>query len=62
VVRAAAYQLIAGHLYKLGEDNIMRRCVVDHERPIILAEAHEGIAGGHYAGKHTMEKVLCACL
>jgi hypothetical protein len=51
VIRAADYQLIAGHLYKLGADNILRRCVMEHERHIILAEAHEGIVGGHYAGK-----------
>jgi hypothetical protein len=31
---------------------------LEHERPIILVEAHEGIAGGHYAGKDTMQKVL----
>jgi hypothetical protein len=51
VVRAVEYQLIAGHLYKMGVDNILRRCVLEHERPRILAEAHDGIAGGHYAGK-----------
>ena len=60
VVRAADYQLIAGHLYKMGADNILRRCVLEHERPRILAKAHEGIDGGHYAGKYTMQKVLCA--
>jgi hypothetical protein len=37
VVRSADYQLIARHLYKLGADNILRRCVMEHERPIILA-------------------------
>jgi hypothetical protein len=31
VVRVADYQLIAGHLYKLGENNILRRCVMEHE-------------------------------
>jgi hypothetical protein len=55
VVRATDYQLIAGHLYKLGADNILRRCVMEHERPIILEEEHEGIVGGHYAGKATVQ-------
>jgi hypothetical protein len=32
--------------------------VLEHERPRILAESHEGIAGGHYTGKATMQKVL----
>jgi hypothetical protein len=53
VVRAAYYQLIAGHLYKMGVTNILKRCVLEHERPSILAEAHEGIFRGHYAGKST---------
>jgi hypothetical protein len=50
VVRAVDYHLIVGNLYKMGENNILRRCVLEHERPRILEEAHEGIAGGNYAG------------
>jgi hypothetical protein len=53
VVRAAYYQLTAGNLYNLGANNILMRCFMEHGRPIILAEAHEGIVGGHYAGKTT---------
>jgi hypothetical protein len=45
--------LIVGHLYKLGADGILRRCVMEHEFSMVLAEAQEGIAGGNYAGKHT---------
>jgi hypothetical protein len=37
VVRDGDYQLIAGHLYKLGAYNIIRRCVMEHEHSIILA-------------------------
>jgi hypothetical protein len=59
VVEATNYQLIACNLYKLGEDNILRRCVLEHERPIILPEAHEVIVGGYYTGKSTTQKVLC---
>jgi hypothetical protein len=58
VVRDADHQLIAGHLYKMGANNIFRRCVLKHERPRILAESHEGILGGNYAGKYTTQKVL----
>jgi hypothetical protein len=35
----------------MGTNNILRRCVLEHERPRIWVEAHEGITGGHYAGK-----------
>jgi hypothetical protein len=58
VVKVAYYQLIVGHLYNMGTDNILRICVLEHEMPRILEEAHEGIDGGHYAGKYTMHKVL----
>jgi hypothetical protein len=58
VVRDADYQLIAGHLYKLGSYNILRRCVMEHERTIVLAEYYEGIARGHYARKDTTQKVF----
>jgi hypothetical protein len=60
VVRATDYQLIVEHLYKMGGDSILRRYVLEHERPRILAEAHEGIVGGHYAGKSIVQKVLRA--
>jgi hypothetical protein len=53
VVITAKYQIIAGHLYKIGTDNILRRCVLEHEWPMVLVEYHEGIVGGHYAGKST---------
>jgi hypothetical protein len=26
---------------------------------MILSKTHEGVAGGHYAGKSTAEKILC---
>jgi hypothetical protein len=44
----------------MGTDSILRRYVLEHERPRILVESHKGILGGHYAGKATMQKVLHA--
>jgi hypothetical protein len=58
VVRAADFSLIDGQLYKIRLDEILRRCIMEVERPLILAEAHEGIAGGRYTGKSTVHKVL----
>jgi hypothetical protein len=58
VVKATNYQLIVGHLYKMGANNILRRCVLEHERPRILVEAHEGTTGGHYVEKYIVPKVL----
>jgi hypothetical protein len=58
VVRATNFSLIDGQLYKMRPDEILRRCVIEVEIPLIMVEAHEGITGGHYAGKETMQKVL----
>jgi hypothetical protein len=60
VVKVIDYQLIAGNLYKMGADGILRRYVLEHERPIILEEAHNGIVGGHYVGRETAQNILCA--
>jgi hypothetical protein len=58
VFKYAYYQLIIEHLYKMSIDIILRRCVLEHEKPRIFAEAREGIDGGNYGGKDTTQKVL----
>jgi hypothetical protein len=60
VVKEVDYQLIAGNLYKMGADGILRRYVLEHERMVILEETHDGIVGGHYAGRETAQNILCA--
>jgi hypothetical protein len=62
VVRIADFSLIVGQLYKMGPDEILRRCVMETWYLLILAEAHEGIVRGHYTGKATAHKVLRAGL
>ena len=62
VVRAADLTLIAGQLYKMGPDEILHRCVLEHEKPLILAEAHFGAVGGHFVGKAMAQKILMAGL
>ncbi|MCO5557534.1 hypothetical protein L7F22_011100 [Adiantum nelumboides] len=52
------YSLIAGTLYKLGKDDILRRCAREDEYLYILQEAHMGVAGGHFSGELTARKVL----
>ena len=58
VVRETYFTIIAGQLYKLGPDEVLQRYVLDHEKPMILTEAHASIAGGHYLGKPIVWKVL----
>jgi len=62
VVKVMDYKLIVGNLYKLGVYGIMQRCVIEHERPMILAEVQDGIVGGHYGGKVTTHTIFCAGL
>jgi hypothetical protein len=59
VVKASDYQLIARSLYKLGADGILICCVLEHERPMILEEVHDGFERGHYAGREISQKILC---
>eukprot|EP00253_Pinus_taeda_P001724 PITA_01724 len=62
VVHATDFSIIAGHLYKMGSNEILLRYVLDFERSSILAEAHGGAGEGHYARKATMQKILRAGL
>jgi hypothetical protein len=62
VLHVVDFSLIVEQLYKMGPNKILRRCVMEAERPLILVEAHEGITGGHYIGKSTTQKVLRAIL
>ena len=54
VVKASDFQLIVGQLYKLGLDEILRRCILPHEQCPILKEAHAGIEGAHYGVRATV--------
>jgi hypothetical protein len=58
VVKEIDYELIIGNIYNLGVYGILRQCVLEHERPMILVESHDGIVGGHYVGKDIVHKIL----
>ena len=62
VVKATDFTLITGHLYKLGPDEVLRRCMMPHEKYAIIREAHSGTTGGHFAGKPIAQKILEAGL
>ena len=56
-MNAAPYSLINGFLYKMELEDILRRCVLDHEREQIMHEAHYGPAGGHFQADTTARKI-----
>ncbi|KAI3759834.1 hypothetical protein L6452_07929 [Arctium lappa] len=45
-------------LYKLGADQILRKCVPDFEIKDILRDSHESPYGGHFGGQRTAAKIL----
>lgn len=58
MVCATRFSMIARHLYKMGSYEIMCQYVTKFEQLSILAQAHVAVAGGHYAGKATAQKIL----
>ena len=56
-MKVAPYSLINGFLYKMGSDNILRRCVLEHERDQIIHEAHYGPTGGNFQAETTAKKI-----
>ena len=43
-------------LFRVCNDQIIRRCVPENEQEGILAFCHEMNCGGHFEGKKTMQK------
>ena len=56
-MKAAPYSIINEFLYKLGLYEVLRRCVLDHERESIMHEAHYGPAKGHFQSDTTAKKI-----
>jgi hypothetical protein len=60
VLKALLFTIIDGHLYKQGQDQILRRCLHDEKISIILWEIHKGVGGRHFLTNITSQKVLDA--
>eukprot|EP00253_Pinus_taeda_P010361 PITA_10361 len=60
VRKSAPFTWIGGNLFKLGPDQILRRCVQEEEVFDILLTCHDGPCGGHFAAKSTAFKILQA--
>ena len=56
-MKAAPYSLINGFLYKMGLNEILRRCVLEHEIDNIMYEAHYEPEGGHFQADTTTKKI-----
>lgn len=60
VRKSAPFTWIEGNLFKLGPNQILRRCVREEEVFDILLTCHDGPCGGHFAVKRTSFKILQA--
>ena len=57
-IKVAPFTLINGNLYKLGLEDILRQCALEHERHDIIQEVHSGAVGGHFLVDITIKKIL----
>ena len=55
-MKDAPFSLINGFLYKIGLDEVLHRCVLEHERENIMHEAHYGPVGGYFRSDMTAKK------
>ncbi len=45
-------------MYKLGQDNRMRKCLTTSKAHIVLKELHEGVAKRHFVVDITTKKIF----
>ena len=51
IVKYAHFQLIVRQLYNIVLHEILYQCVLKHEWPLVLNEAHDHVTRGQYAWK-----------
>ena len=56
-IKVVPYSLINGFLYKLGLDEVLCRCILEHEREIIMHKEHYVPTGGHFQYDMTAKKI-----
>jgi hypothetical protein len=61
-MKDALFTIINKYLYRMGMDDVLRRCVSEHEREDIINEAHAGATRGIFQADTTTMKVLQASL
>jgi hypothetical protein len=47
-------------MYRVGQDNRMRKCLTTLETQIVLKELHKGMVGGHFDLYITTKKIMDA--
>lgn len=57
-LRSSQYQLINDILFRKNYDSVFLRCLKKQDAYKVLAELHDGPAGGHFASETTAHKIL----
>jgi hypothetical protein len=57
-LKSTPFTLMNGYLYKLGTDDILRICALEHEREYIIKEAHVGPTRCHYQASMIAQNIL----
>ena len=57
VTKVASYTIVNIFLYKIGLDDVLRRCVLENERENVINEAQYGPAGDHFQADTTTIKI-----
>ncbi len=58
VRRAKHFTLKNGELYKMGQDNKLRRCLTTTKAQMVMREMHERPSRGHFVIETTQRKIL----
>jgi hypothetical protein len=57
-MKSTPYKLINCCFYKIEPDYVLRICILEHEREIIIEESYSSLAGGHFNVDTTNRKIL----
>jgi hypothetical protein len=55
-LKETPFTIMNGYLYKLGPDDVLRRCTLENERESIIDEAHAGTDWRSLPGQHNNPK------
>ncbi len=56
--KAEPFTLKEGIMYRVGQDNRIRRCLIISKSQIVLKELHEGVARGDFVANITLKKIM----
>lgn len=57
-IKARAYLLVGGELYRCGGPNVLMKCVSTTDGRSLLQEIHGGISGNHASAKMLVSKAF----